>query len=105
MPDTELQIVVWFPAMFLNIQPLRKHRDFRRLYTGQLVSMFGTMITFVAVPDQGFELAHSRFLVGMMRALQLVPLLLFGLWGGAYADAIDRRRLLIISEILLTLGS
>src|SRR6185369_4203 len=85
--------------------PLRKHRDFRLLYTGQLVSMFGTMITFVAVPYQVFELTHSSFLVGMLGAVQLVPLLLFGLWGGAYADAIDRRRLLIISEILLTLGS
>jgi MFS family permease len=91
--------------MFLNIQPLRKHRDFRLLYTGQLVSMFGTMITFVAVPYQVFELTHSSFQVGMLGAVQLVPLLLFALWGGAYADAIDRRRLLIISEILMTLGS
>jgi MFS family permease len=105
MPDTELQIVVWFPAMFLNIQPLRKHRDFRLLYAGQLVSMFGTMITFVAVPYQVFQLTHSSFQVGMLGAVQLVPLLLFALWGGAYADAIDRRRLLIISEILMTLGS
>jgi len=91
--------------MFLNIQPLRKHRDFRLLYTGQLVSMFGTMITFVAVPYQVFELTHSSFQVGMLGAVQLVPLLLFALWGGAYADAIDRRRLLIVSEILMTLGS
>src|SRR5947207_2804967 len=106
MPDSLLsKNVVWFRAMFLNIQPLRKHRDFRLLYTGQLVSMFGTMITFVAVPYQVFELTHSSFLVGMLGAVQLVPLLLFGLWGGAYADAIDRRKLLLISEIFLTLGS
>jgi MFS family permease len=106
MPNSLLsKNVVWFRAMFLNIQPLRKHRDFRLLYTGQLVSMFGTMITFVAVPYQVFELTHSSFLVGMLGAVQLVPLLLFGLWGGAYADAIDRRKLLIVSEIFLTLGS
>src|SRR5215831_11088229 len=91
--------------MFLNLAPLRKHRDYRLLYTGQLVSMFGSMITYVAVPYQVFELTHSSFLVGMLGASQLIPLLLFALWGGAYADAMDRRRLLIVSELFLTAGS
>src|SRR5215471_8895218 len=63
--------------MFLNLAPLRKHRDYRLLYTGQLVSMFGSMITYVAVPYQVFELTHSSFLVGMLGASQLIPLLLF----------------------------
>src|SRR5215813_8527287 len=91
--------------MFLNLAPLRKHRDYRLLYTGQLVSMFGSMITYVAVPYQVFELTHSSFLVGMLGASQLIPLLIFALWGGAYADAMDRRRLLIVSEIVMTAGS
>jgi len=91
--------------MFLNLGPLRKHRDYRLLYTGQLVSMFGSMITYVAVPYQVFELTHSSFVVGMLGAAQLVPLLLFALWGGAYADALDRRKLLIVSEIVMAGGS
>ncbi len=91
--------------MFLNLTPLRKHRDYRLLFTGQLVSMFGSMITYVAVPYQVFELTHSSFIVGMLGAAQLVPLLLFALWGGAYADAMDRRKLLIVSEIIMTGGS
>ena len=91
--------------MFLNLAPLRKHRDYRLLYTGQLVSMFGSMITYVAVPYQVFELTHSSFVVGMLGAAQLIPLLLFALWGGAYADAMDRRKLLIVSEIVMTAGS
>src|SRR6266446_4708430 len=91
--------------MFLNVGPLRKHRDYRLLYTGQLVSMFGSMITYVAVPYQVFELTHSSFVVGMLGAAQLVPLLVFALWGGAYADAMDRRRLLIASEIVMAAGS
>jgi MFS family permease len=91
--------------MFLNLAPLRKHRDYRLLYTGQLVSMFGSMITYVAVPYQVFELTHSSFIVGMLGAAQLVPLLMFALWGGAYADAMDRRKLLVISEIVMTAGS
>lgn len=91
--------------MFLNVAPLRKHRDYRLLFIGQLVSMFGSMITYVAVPYQVFELTHSSLVVGMLGATQLVPLLMFALWGGAYADAMDRRKLLIVSEIVMTAGS
>src|ERR1700674_3846788 len=91
--------------MILNIAPLRKHRDYRLLYTGQLVSMFGSMFTYVAVPYQVFAITHSSFMVGMLGAAQLIPLLLFALWGGAYADAMDRRKLLIVSELFLTAGS
>jgi MFS family permease len=91
--------------MFLNLAPLKKHRDYRLLYTGQLVSMFGSMMTLVAVPYQVFELTHSSFIVGMLGAAQLVPLLVFALWGGAYADAMDRRKLLIVSEIIMAGGS
>ena len=91
--------------MFLSLAPLRKHRDYRLLYTGQLISAFGSMITYVAVPYQVFAITHSSLMVGMLGAAQLVPLLLFALWGGAYADAMDRRRLLIISELFLTAGS
>src|SRR5262249_49400589 len=93
------------PHMFLSFAPLRKHRDYRLLYTGQLVSMFGSMMTNVAVPVQVYELTHSSFAVGMLGAAQLVPLLVFALLGGSYADAMDRRRLLIVSEFIMTLGS
>ena len=91
--------------MILDISPLRKNRDYRLLYTGQLVSAFGSMITYVAVPEQIWELTHSSLVVGMLGAVQLVPLLLFALWGGAYADSMDRRKLLLISEALLAIGS
>src|SRR5207253_9689376 len=101
----EIVLVVSSPTMFLSVAPLRNHRDYRLLYTGQLISAFGSMITYVAVPYQVFEITHSSLMVGMLGAAQLVPLLLFALWGGAYADAMDRRRLLIISELFLTAGS
>src|SRR6266566_8058800 len=97
--------VVSSPPMFLSLAPLRKHRDYRLLYTGQLISAFGSMITYVAVPYQVFAITHSSFMVGMLGAAQLIPLLLFALWGGAYADAMDRRRLLVISELFMTAGS
>jgi MFS family permease len=91
--------------VLLDVSPLRRHRDFRLLFFGQLVSFFGSMLTYVAVPYQVFQLTHSSLTVGLLGTVQLVPLLLFGLWGGAYADAMDRRRLLIGAEALLTLVS
>ena len=87
--------------MLLDLTPLRRHRDFRRLFVGQLVSLLGSMITNVAVPYQVFQLTGSSLWVGLLGMVQLVPLLLFGLWGGAYADAMDRRRLLIGAELSL----
>src|ERR1043165_8706751 len=91
--------------MLLDLTPLRRHRDFRLLFVGQFVSFFGSMITYVAVPYQLYQLTASSLLVGLLGVVQLVPLVLFGLWGGAYADAMDRRRLLIGAEGLLTLLS
>jgi len=91
--------------MILNISPLRKYRDYRLLYTGQLVSLFGTQVTTVAVPVQVYNITQSSLMVGLLGTVQLVPLLVFALLGGAYADSVDRRRLLVISEILLALGS
>src|SRR5215467_108638 len=91
--------------MILDVSPLRKYHDYRLLYIGQLVSLFGSMVTYVAVPVQVYNLTQSSFVVGLLGTVQLVPLLFFALWGGAYADSMDRRRLLIVSEILLALGS
>jgi MFS family permease len=91
--------------MLLDVSPLRRHRDFRRLFVGQAVSQLGTMVTVVAIPYQVYQLTGSSFWVGLLGTAQLVPLLLFALWGGAYADAMDRRRLLIGAELALSLGS
>jgi len=91
--------------LFVDISPLRRHRDFRLLFIGQFVSFFGSMITYVAVPYQLYQLTGSSLAVGLLGTVQLVPLLLSALLGGAYADAMDRRRLLIGAEVLLSLIS
>src|SRR5215831_18654490 len=91
--------------MILDISPLRKNREFRLLYIGQLVSLFGSMLTYVAVPVQVYNLTQSSFAVGLLGTVQLVPLLIFALLGGAFADSMDRRKLLVLSEILQALGS
>jgi MFS family permease len=91
--------------MLLDFSPLRRHKDFRFLFIGQLVSGFGSFLTYVALPVQIYELTKSSWAVGMVGAVQLVPLAVTSLWGGAVADAVDRRRLLLWSEALLGLCS
>jgi MFS family permease len=91
--------------MLLDLSPLRRHRDFRLVFAGQLVSGFGTFLTYVALPVQIYDLTKSSALVGLLGAAQLVPLAATALWGGAFADAIDRRRLLLASEALLLCAS
>jgi MFS family permease len=84
----------------IDVEPLR-HVDFRRLWLGNSLGMVGFQLTAVAVPVQVFELTGSSFWVGMLGLVGLVPLVAFGLWGGAVADAVDRRLLLLGSSLLL----
>lgn len=90
--------------MFLNLDLLKRNSDFRLLFIGQLVSFFGSMISYVAVPFQVYDLSKSSLMVGALGTVQLVPVLVFGLIGGAYADRIDRRKLLLVSEGLMCVG-
>jgi MFS family permease len=83
----------------LDLRPM-KHRDFRRLWIGQGVSFVGFQVTAVAVPIQIYELTKSSLWVGLLGVANFVPLVVFGLWGGAIADAVDRRALLLISSLV-----
>jgi MFS family permease len=90
---------------FVDISPLRESRDFRYLYSGQMVSFLGSQLTVVAVPYQVFKLTHSSLQVGLVSLLSLVPLILGSLLGGSIADAYDRRQVLLITEVLLACTS
>jgi MFS family permease len=95
---------IFFP-MWIDISPLKNNRNFRLLYIGQLVSFLGSMVSFVAIPYQVYEITQSTFTVGLLGVAQVAPVVLFGLFGGAYADAIDRRKLLIYSELAMSLAA
>jgi MFS family permease len=92
-------------SLAMDLTPLRRHRDFRLLFLGRGISFFGTMITFVAVPYQLYEITGSSLAVGIVGALELAGILLLAFVGGALADAVDRRRMVQVSEGLLTLCS
>jgi MFS family permease len=84
----------------MDVEPLR-HADFRRLWLGNSLGFVGFQLTSVAVPVQVYELTGTSFWVGMLGLVGLVPLVLFGLWGGAVADAVDRRLLLLGSSLTM----
>jgi MFS family permease len=85
-------------GLLLDITPLRG-REFRLLFLGQLISFFGSMITFVALPFQMYELTGSTFAVGALGACEFVPIVTVALVSGALADAFDRRVLVLLSEL------
>ncbi len=89
--------------MLLDIAPLRDNLAFRRLFASQFVSGLGTMVSYVTVPWQLYELTRSNAQVGLLGVVQLVPVVACGLLGGAVADRVDRKRLLIGSEALMAL--
>ena len=86
----------------LDLTPLRTSRDFRLVFAGAGVSGLGSFITYVTIPYQVAVLTKSPLLVGLLGLCELVPLLFMAFVGGALADYVDRRRLVIYGEIAFT---
>src|ERR1700730_13225010 len=87
----------------MDLTPLRTSRDFALVFTGAGVSGLGSFITYVSIPYQVYLLTDDPVLVGLLGVCELVPLLLMAFVGGALADYVDRRRLIIVSELAFTL--
>jgi MFS family permease len=87
----------------VDITPLREVPGFRWLFGGIFLAQAGRQLTVVAVPIQVFAITGSTLAVGLITLAQLIPLLAVALIGGALADAVDRRRLLIAAQIVLAL--
>lgn len=82
----------------IDLTPIRVSRDFRSLFFSGLITYFGNMITYVALPFQMAQLTNSFAAVGLIGVVELIPLVVFGLYGGTLADTVDRRRLVLIAE-------
>jgi MFS family permease len=94
-----------FRGVRMDVTPLRTSRDFRLLFLAGTVFYFGGMVSYVAIPFQIYELTGSNLAVGAIGLVELVPLVVFGLYGGALADHVDRRRLLVgtgVGQAVLT---
>jgi MFS family permease len=91
-------------GLFADTTPLRT-LDFRRLWLAGIVTVIGGNLTIFAVPVQLYALTQNSAYVGLSGLFALAPLVVFGLWGGAWADAMDRRLLLIITSCGLAVAS
>jgi MFS family permease len=92
-------------ALAVDIGALRESPAFRRLLTGQLVSLVGRQITVVAVPFQVYALTGSPLAVGAIGLVQAIALITSSLGAGAISDRFDRRRILLITQFGLALCS
>jgi MFS family permease len=85
--------------VLLDTAPLRHDRDFRWLWAGQAINGIGTQITRIALPYQVYVLTGSTLAIAALTLFQLVPILVFALGAGSVADAVDRRRLLLVTQL------
>ncbi len=92
-------------ALRVDTTPLRESRDFRLLFWAGAVFYLGGMVSYVALPYQLYQLTGSNFAVGALGIVELVPLVVFGLYGGALADHVDRRLMMVATgaaQVVLT---
>lgn len=83
----------------MDLTPLRQSRDYRLLFFSGVITYLGSMITYVALPFQVATLTDSYLAVGLIGLVEIAPLIIFGLYGGALADSFDRRILVLATEI------
>ncbi|MEI6405523.1 MAG: MFS transporter [Actinomycetes bacterium] len=83
----------------IDVSLLRTNRPFRNLWLSSLITRFGAMFTYVAAPFQIKELTGSYVAVGLLGVIEIIPLIVFGLYGGSIADRYDRRRVVLLCEV------
>ncbi len=85
-------------GLFADTAPLA-NPHFRRLWQANIITVIGAQLTVVAVPAQLYAITGDSGYVGLTGVFGLVPLVVFGLWGGALADHFDRRILLLVTTV------
>ncbi|HLJ65905.1 MAG TPA: MFS transporter [Chloroflexota bacterium] len=91
--------------LLADVRPLQESPEYRRLWVGAALSAIGNRMTGVAVPVQIYALTHSSLAVGLIGIAHGAPLIALGLLGGSFADALDRRKLVLAASSLLALVS
>lgn len=82
-----------------------KHKDFRLMFVAGSISMFGSMLTYVTAPLQIAQITQSYVAVGIIGIIEIAPLIVFGIWGGAIADSMNRKKIVVITEFGLGIAT
>jgi MFS family permease len=98
-PARQTGVLARLRGAAIDLRPLQESPAFRRLIAGEAISVIGTWVTMVAVPLQVYALTRSSAAVGLVGVAGLLPLIVFGLYGGAIADAVDRRKLVLCTTL------
>ncbi|NDE58445.1 MAG: MFS transporter [Acidimicrobiia bacterium] len=88
----------------VDLTPIRENRQYRLLFGSGLITGLGSATTFVAMPYQVADITGSYVAVGILGLLEIVPLVVFGLWGGVLADRLDRRTMVLATEVAFMVG-
>ena len=96
-------VTLLLKSFLLDISPLRASREYRLLFFGQVVSLVGRQVTIVASSIQIFDITGETLAVGLLGLAQFPAVFLGSFVGGTFADAYDRRRILIVSQVLMAL--
>src|SRR5215467_14342367 len=90
--------VVLGALLWRNTFAALRHRNFRLFFTGQLVSLIGTWMQNTAQGWLVYEMTHSRWLLGLVTAVNSAPMLLFSIWGGSVADRHSKRTIVLWTQ-------
>jgi MFS family permease len=82
----------------IDLTPLKKYPDYRNLWTANGISYLGSLITYVAMPLHLKQITGSYVAVGVLGMIEIIPLIIFGLYGGVLADSVDRKKLIWATE-------
>ena len=103
MSDTVASWFRWPTRLRMDLSPLRTSRDFRRLFLSRLITLMGSQVTEVALLIQVKDLTGDPLAVGLLGVAQVVPVIVFSLYGGLLADRVDRRTMALWCEVGLAL--
>ena len=87
----------------LNTDPLRTNKNFRNLWISGVITGLGSFATYVSMPYQIADITGSYVAVGLLGVTEVVPIVVFGLWGGVIADRFDRRNVVVVTEVIMML--
>src|SRR5579862_5206238 len=91
----------WLSRLVVDVRPLRRYPQYRRLWVGYSISAIGSQLTTTAVAYQVYLLTHSSFDVGLVSLIQLGPAIFAPMIGGAIADAFNRGKVLIVTAVCM----
>jgi MFS family permease len=101
MSEPVLGLTAWFHKLKLDTSAWKSSKDFRLLFTSSAIGQFGSMITYVTIPFQVAKITGSYVAVGIIGVLEIIPLIVFGIWGGAIADTANRKTIIVSCELAL----